>query len=297
MPDEMQTGLRCVVAASDLSEGSDRAIRAAQAIARAAGGGLHVVHCISQPVFPYWDGLVGEETRAGWIETTRMDLEWQVKRVLEEDVALALEVRIGEPAREVAEYASTVAADMLVVGPHQPRMAFDDLLGSTADRLIRTASVPCMVVNRPLSPPLRQVLFPVDFSAPSRHAVEVGMDLLGESLFARGTDSAPTIVEILFVSAFAAPHLRPLAVQPSLKAQVEEACSRLPSDTRAKLLPRILSAPLPIDGIRLSAERMEADLIVMGTHGHGTLGRALVGSVASAVARTVPVSVLLIPPP
>lgn len=37
-----------------------------------------------------------------------------------------------------------------------------------------------------------------------------------------------------------------------------------------------------------------ADLIVMGTHGHGMFGRALMGSVASKVTAESPVSVLLV---
>lgn len=297
MTDDQRAGLRRIVAASDLSEESDRGLQAAAVLADAARAELHVYHCVSPPVFPYWEGLVGEETKEQWIRSARTDLEWQVRRVLGDDVAaLRLEVSIGEPAREIASYVEAAAADLLVLGPHEPRAAFDDLLGTTADRLIRTAAVPCLVANRPLAPPLRRVLLPVDFSKPSEHAVAVAMDLLGGAVFARGATEAQTVVEILFVSAFAASYPRPLAVEPRLSAQVETARSRLPPDSRVKLLPRILSAPMPVDGIGRAAERMAADLIVMGTHGYGTLGRALIGSVASAVARTLPFPVLLVPP-
>ncbi|HEU0298701.1 MAG TPA: universal stress protein, partial [Longimicrobium sp.] len=44
------------------------------------------------------------------------------------------------------------------------------------------------------------------------------------------------------------------------------------------------------------AERESVDLAVLGTHGYGALQRALIGSVASAVARTAPCPVLLVPP-
>lgn len=290
--------LRRIVAASDLSENSDRGLQAAAAIARVADADLHVFHGVSQPVFPYWEGLVAEETRKQWVQSARTDLEWQVRQVLgESSTNPTLEINIGEPAREIAEYARTVSADLLVLGPHEPRAAFDDLLGTTADRLIRTAALPCLIANQPVMPPLRQVLLPVDFSVPSNYAVHVAMDLFGDAVFARGDVEAATVVEILFVSAFAASHPRPLAVQPRLAEAVEAARSRLPADHRVKLLPRILSAPLPVDGIRRAAERLNADLIVLGTHGYGTLGRALIGSVASAVVRTLQFPVLIIPPP
>jgi universal stress protein E len=298
MPEQRSPGLHRIVAASDVSEQSDLGLQAAAALAAASGAELHVVHCVSQPVFPYWEGLVSEETRNVWTQSARTDLEWQVRRVLGDEAAPAgLEVRIGEPAREVAAYAESVSAELLVLGPHQPRAAFDDLLGTTADRLIRSARIPCLVANRPLSPPFRRVLLPVDFSVPSRHAIDVAMELLAHSVFGRGAGAAPTIVEMLFVSAFAASYPRPFAIEPRLAEQVEAARARLPADSRVKLLPRILSAPLPADGIGRAAERMEAELIVLGTHGYGTLGRALIGSVASGVARTLPFPVMLVPPP
>lgn len=290
--------LRRLLVASDLSEDSDRGLLAAAALADASGAELHVAHCVPQPVFPYWEGTVSEEVFRSWEQSARTDLEWQVRRVLGEEARVAgLVVRVGEAAQTLSKLAGELGADLIVLGPHEPRALFDDLLGTTADRLMRLASVPCLVANKPLRLPLRQVLFPVDFSPHSRHCVSTGMTLLGESLLACGGVEGESIVEFLFVSAFAASQPRPFAVEPHLARTVEEARARLPEDTHVRLLPRILSAPLPVDGIRKAAERMEADLIVLGTHGYGMLGRALVGSVASSVARTLPFSILLVPPP
>jgi nucleotide-binding universal stress UspA family protein len=43
------------------------------------------------------------------------------------------------------------------------------------------------------------------------------------------------------------------------------------------------------------AERLRADLIIMGTHGHGAMFQLIVGSVAHAVVRDTPIPVLLVP--
>jgi nucleotide-binding universal stress UspA family protein len=60
------------------------------------------------------------------------------------------------------------------------------------------------------------------------------------------------------------------------------------------------SALLESDARRLSsviaeeAQRWGADLVVVGTHGRRGLERLILGSVAEGVARTAPVSVLLV---
>lgn len=48
------------------------------------------------------------------------------------------------------------------------------------------------------------------------------------------------------------------------------------------------------DEIVKAAQRDKADVIVMGTHGHGVIGRALMGSVAQRVVTLSPVPVLLV---
>lgn len=53
----------------------------------------------------------------------------------------------------------------------------------------------------------------------------------------------------------------------------------------------------PAAEIAAEQERAGADLIVIGTHGRGTLGRALLGSVASAVLRTASYSLLVVGSP
>jgi nucleotide-binding universal stress UspA family protein len=288
-----------ILAASDLSEESDAALRAAAALARVSGGELLVVHCMQPPVFPYWEGSISPSIQTDWERNALTDLEWQVRRVLgEEPPPFSLEVRLGDPASEVSACATDRGTDLVVLGPHQPRLAFDDLLGTTADRIIRLCEVPCLVANRPLSPPFRRVLFPVDFSAPSNHCVTRGIELLGPTLMCRGGgDSPPAVVELLFVSAFAASQPRLFAVEPKLGELVERARAVLPEGSGIKLLPRILSAPLPVEGIRRAAESMDAELVVMGTHGYGMLGRTLIGSVASSTVRTLPRSILMVPPP
>ncbi|MDH3345803.1 MAG: universal stress protein, partial [Kiritimatiellaceae bacterium] len=51
------------------------------------------------------------------------------------------------------------------------------------------------------------------------------------------------------------------------------------------------------DLILEKAEEVKADMIVMGSHGHGMLRKVLTGSVTEAVLRKASCGVLIIPPP
>lgn len=51
----------------------------------------------------------------------------------------------------------------------------------------------------------------------------------------------------------------------------------------------------PVDKIVAEAEKMDAGLVVMGSHGHGALRHLLVGSVTEGVMRKVGCPVLVVP--
>jgi nucleotide-binding universal stress UspA family protein len=215
-----------VLAASDLTDGSEAGIISAATLASAAGARLHAYHCIPKPVFPFWEGTLDEGTRQRWLDNARLDLEWQLRRLIGDTHTVAtLEVGLGEAASEINRHAASISADLIVLGAHRPRGMFDDLLGTTADRVIRTAAVPCLIANRPQRTRPGRVLVPVDFSEPSKHSVRIGMDWL--AALGAPAPSEPLLVEILYVSAFASPSHRPMAVEPRLSEQASSARTRL----------------------------------------------------------------------
>jgi hypothetical protein len=51
----------------------------------------------------------------------------------------------------------------------------------------------------------------------------------------------------------------------------------------------------PVEVILREAERLRAELLVLGSHGHGLLHSLLVGSVCQGVLRRAPCSVVVVP--
>jgi nucleotide-binding universal stress UspA family protein len=88
------------------------------------------------------------------------------------------------------------------------------------------------------------------------------------------------------------------------RGAVKAVLGQLSEDVRAGIdQPRFESGDIlvvrgnPVEQILEQAEATEADLIVMGTHGHGTFADAMMGSTARRVLRrsTIPVLVIRLP--
>ena len=85
-------------------------------------------------------------------------------------------------------------------------------------------------------------------------------------------------------------------VEEALRREVDAAVARSGAEEEAAVQAEVLQGDLVANRIIEFAERADADLVVLGTHGYGAAKRALVGGVASAVAREASCAVLLVPP-
>ncbi|MEX2470872.1 MAG: universal stress protein [Gemmatimonadota bacterium] len=278
-----------MLATTDLSESSDAALGSAAALARAEGASLHVLHCVPEPVLPYWRGGIDRKTRDRWLDAAREGLGEQLGRVLGDDVrGVTPVVLLGSPFREITNHARAVSADVIVLGPHRPRAVLDDLLGTTADRVLRTSGRPCLLAHAPLTAPVTRLLVATDFSVHARRALDTALDWFG---------SRPALhIDLLHVYDVGSPVYRPFDAEALLAQQIEETRSRLPSEADVTFRARTLTAPLAAEGLTTAVERFPSDLLVLGTHGHGFMARALLGSLASSVARMVRHPLLFVPP-
>lgn len=62
-------------------------------------------------------------------------------------VAISQLLREGDPAKEIIAAAREVDADLIVIGSHSHRNLWDVLMGSTAERVAKTAPCPVLVVS------------------------------------------------------------------------------------------------------------------------------------------------------
>jgi len=190
------------------------------------------------------------------------------------------------PERAIMEWADRAGAGLIVLGPHVRRAGPARLLGSTAERVLGGAGVPCLVVRAPLAVPSSHVVVAVD----PAHDLEPVLDAaIHWALLFAGAEGAPKL-SVLHVTRD--PRSGP---PPVLDEALRGALSRGDEEGR-------LTASLAIRGtdvvqsILLFAEVEATDLLVLSTRSRGLVGRALLGSVSAEVTRRAPCNVLLVPP-
>jgi nucleotide-binding universal stress UspA family protein len=125
-----------ILFATDFSEASTEAARTAAAYAHRFGARLHVLHVTwpgSDPVKPPLLGKLAEELGAA--------------------VPVVTAVESGNPAAQIVRYAERKGTDLIVLGTHGRTGVTRALIGSVAERVIRTA--PCPVLTVPVRPPSR----------------------------------------------------------------------------------------------------------------------------------------------
>ena len=139
----------------------------------------------------------------------------------------------------------------------------------------------------------KNILVPVDFGEPSRHALEVAIDL------AKQNGAALTVLHVFDVPlSYAGMDLSPM----DLLAPMWAAAQAELDSTLAKVKPALPNATqcmargVPWREILTMIERTHPNLVVVGKHGRTGLERVFLGSVAEKIVRLSPVPVLTVPP-
>jgi len=142
---------------------------------------------------------------------------------------------------------------------------------------------------------VRRILVPTDFSPPSERALEMAIE------FARRFGAELTLFHAHELPAYVFPD-GVMPVSPEILVELERTMSaeleRLAARARAAGVPASIKTGVgahDVEIVRFASE-MNADLIIMGTHGRTGLRHVLLGSVAEKVVRRAPCPVLTVRP-
>lgn len=276
-----------VVVASSLDEGSDVVVTAALEIARRLDGRVVAVHTLEhEPGQPRYGGPEPIERLR---QRRRASLASQLERCgAGAGGDVAFHVQTGRASDRILELAREESTVVIVLGPHRGPWERSRDLGSTTKRLLNESEWPLLVVKGELAIPPHRVLAPVDLSELSYDSVCVGLGFV-----VRVAGSERPTVRLLLVEGDEPEHAG------EAESELDTFCDRViaTGEVEDEHLKRRVRSGDPTDEIVAESELWSADLVVLGSHGHGGIDRLLgAGSVASAVTARVEASVFLVPP-
>jgi universal stress protein A len=143
--------IRTILVPCDFSEHSKKAFTWALEMANKWGSRLAVLHVVSPPSYPPM--LMGAYFDTAEFEVSlQADAETEIKEFIssagKHDVPIDTKVLMGRPFFDICRVAEQDKVDLIVMGSHGRTGLSHVLLGSVAERVVRHAPCPVLVVGK-----------------------------------------------------------------------------------------------------------------------------------------------------
>jgi nucleotide-binding universal stress UspA family protein len=289
--------IRSVLVPLDGSPFAEQALPLAATIARAFRTKLRLVTVHAPPAPP----ASPDQARTYAVldvqlrRAERAYLVTQAERLRKEGPITVVTFVLDDPvAAAIAEHARGNGVALVVMTTHGRGALSRFWMGSVADELIRTLTIPVLLIRpregmpAPLPVPDHRIVVPLDGSALGETALEPAAEL------AERMRLGLTLLQVVLPPAL--PGDDPMVFPVPLAAELLESKQRESEDYLASVARRLRARELMVDiAVKIGAsvtdvilEMARAEdvaLVAMSTHGRGGLQRLLLGSVADKVIR------------
>ncbi len=140
---------KVILVPTDFGEPASAALDAAVAYAKAFGAEVIVLHAYEIPVVGFPDGamVITADLTKRILEGAESAIEELVKAREHEGVTMHGLVRQGDPHRVINDVAAELGAGLIAIGTHGRKGLSRALLGSVAEKVVRTAHIPVLAVH------------------------------------------------------------------------------------------------------------------------------------------------------
>ena len=134
----------------DFSDYSEAALRYASFLAGNFGATLTLAHAVEPYVYPedLSAGLTIDQIDSRWMQKQKEKLE-TLRQTIKEGIPAIVVVTMGTAWNQIVTMAKSWNADLIVIGTHGRTGLKHALMGSTAERVVRHAACPVLVVHSP----------------------------------------------------------------------------------------------------------------------------------------------------
>lgn len=286
-----------ILVATDFSSTAEGAEKLGFRLARKFGAELHLLHVrviLEDPLMAEEKRLEVEKLMASTDAAAKESLDHGLQPDPGIEVKTHL-VRGISAAEAIVGTADELGCQLIVMGTHGRRGFKHLLLGSVAERVVRSVDIPVLTVRPGIELPDDwpiQILVTHDFSDRSSVAIRVA------DAWASALDAELTVLHV--VEPVVYPELYALNVVPddAMTRLRDRATEALDQSVREVLGPRpsntsVLIGPAA-DTIIGESEAPSIDLVVMGTRGLSGFQQFVLGSVAESVLRRCPEPLLTV---
>lgn len=280
--------INTILVPTDLSDGADEALRHAAFLADWHDADLHLVNVAARHMHAYEtmrDRFPMDDAALDAVLHPAPEEERHLPTVEELSIEQT-QVEHVSPSVAIKEYAEAHEVDLVVMGTHGRRGTRRLLMGSVAEDVVRTVSCPVLTVREgsTVAPgqAIRRVLVPIDFSDPSRLALDHAKELA--MTYGAEIHLLHVVEEIALPGAYG---MEPISYAvPDIIESTEKALGEMAEQDIGYEHVRVESLPgYPSTSIIDYVDEHAIDLVVIATHGRTGLDRLLLGSVAEGVVR------------
>ncbi|WP_242928434.1 universal stress protein [Pontibacter vulgaris] len=276
--------MKRILVPTDFSEQAKNAFEVAIALARKTGASIKLLHVIEAPYAPTFSATGDTFTQDNMeqvyvlqlLESSRRQIADLAKTISHEGVDVVQEVDVDRVIGKIRRVIKEDQVDLVVMGS-KGSSGFDEfLIGSNTEKVVRTAECPVLTVKRRHpSFDIKNIVLASDFKREIGAAIEKFKSI--QALF----EAKVHMVYINTPGAFES--------SSNVKNKMQKAAERY-GLTNYTL--NVYNDVMEEDGILHFAQDINADLIMMATHGRTGFAHLLSGSIAEDLVNHAAIPVL-----
>jgi nucleotide-binding universal stress UspA family protein len=278
--------MKRVLVATDLSAYSARVMERGAQVAAQMEAELIVLHVVDSRLTEAAEQIARlRSTHASALDPVRKQLDAAVDSLRARySVTMRGELMMGRPHKVITETAQRERVALVVIGAHTHEVLLPTLLGATSDRVLRSAHTPVLVVRNKASEPYAGALAALDFSDPSKRALEVAMQVAPQAALTLLHVIDSRLGRLVGLLGASDDDVGKFYTRARVEAssQLDKILDQCGVAVRERLVTEV-AVGRPATLILDRAKAAGIDLVVLGRHGHEFLGQHLLGSIARQV--------------
>ncbi|MCU0419747.1 MAG: universal stress protein [Cyclobacteriaceae bacterium] len=261
--------MKRILVPCDFSDPAVQAFKFAAQIASQSKGQITLLNVVEipvmhdtvlMPVLSFEEAFLKDAKEKAEKNFLKMKERWA------KEVKVDYQVVYGATANTIREVAEEIKADVIVMGTHGASGLKEWVIGSNAEKIVRTSSIPVIAIKKQVKGDIKNIVFPI---TPSLDDENLFQRVKALQYFLKAT------LHLLFVNTPGV-FLRDNVSKPQMEALAKRL---LLKDYRIHVYNDLSEE----EGIRNFTTEVKADMVALGTHGRRGLNHLLTGSIAEDI--------------